>query len=270
VPRANFGVWSGEETVFVIDDNGGEGFDFRKLDVHYMWVTLEALAQIDWANARFDPAPPADRRALVSVKRTDLLVLGIRTWPQGILFSPVELNARAALYSLKLLLRRAAADLLDVDEPFENVLGLRYKKHAELFSVFKRLFSSAGFSIFEGELYAQDFGVSQVRKRIFVVGFNGKKYPNLDYEFRAGTTKRKRTVEDAIKELPKPAYFEYGLSSADIPEHPNHWCMKPRSKKFFNGYLKEGDVKGRPFRVLPWDKPSWTVRARFNPTNLAG
>ncbi len=142
---------------------------------------------------------------------------------------------------------------------FENVLGLRYKKHAELFSVFKNLFSSAGFSIFEGELDAQDFGVPQVRKRIFVVGFNEKKYPHLDYEFPAATTKRKRTVEDAIKGLPKPVYFEYGLSSADIPEHPNHWCMKPRSKKFFNGYLKEGDIKGRPFRVLPWDKPSWTV-----------
>ena len=35
--------------------------------------------------------------------------------------------------------------------------------------------------------------------------------------------------------------------------------MKPRSKKFFNGFLKEGDVKGRPFRVLEWGKPSWTV-----------
>jgi DNA (cytosine-5)-methyltransferase 1 len=142
---------------------------------------------------------------------------------------------------------------------FENVLGLRYKKHAELFVVFKKLFSSAGFSIFEGELDAQDFGVPQVRKRIFVVGFNARKYPHLEYEFPSGTAKKKRTVEDAIRDLPKPIYFEYGLLPADIPVHPNHWCMKPRSKKFFNGYLKEGDVKGRPFRVLPWDRPSWTV-----------
>jgi len=142
---------------------------------------------------------------------------------------------------------------------FENVLGLRHKRHSELFGVFKKLFSSAGFSIFEGELDAQDFGVPQVRKRIFVVGFNEEKYPNLDYEFPSGTARKKRTVEDAIRGLPKPVYFEYGLLAADIPVHPNHWCMTPRSKKFFNGYLKEGDVKGRPFRVLPWDKPSWTV-----------
>ena len=142
---------------------------------------------------------------------------------------------------------------------FENVLGLRYKKHSGLFSAFKKLFASAGFSIFEGELDAQDFGVPQVRKRLFVVGFNEKKYPGLEFEFPAGTAKVKKTVQDAIGSLPKPKYFERGLSTADIPVHPNHWCMKPRSKKFFNGYLKEGDSKGRPFRVLPWDKPSWTV-----------
>lgn len=124
VPRGNFGVWSGEETVFVINDNGGEGFNFQKLDGHDLWVTPEALAQTNWSNARLDVAVPPDRRALASVKRTDLLVLGIRSWPQGILSSPVDLNARAGLYSLGFLLRRAAADLLDVDER-ELKVGLR-------------------------------------------------------------------------------------------------------------------------------------------------
>ncbi len=142
---------------------------------------------------------------------------------------------------------------------FENVLGLRYKKHSELFGVFKKLFASAGFAIFEGVLDAQDFGVPQVRKRLFVVGFNEKKYPDLDFEFPTGAEETRRTVQDAIRTLPKPKYFEHGLLPEDIPVHPNHWCMRPRSKKFFNGYLKEGDSKGRPFRVLPWDKPSWTV-----------
>ncbi len=121
-----------------------------------MWVTPEALAQIDWANARFDAAAPADRRALASVKRTDLLVLGIRTWPQGILFSPVELNARAALYSLGFLLRRAAADLLDVDER-ELKVGLRVVRD-NLGNVTGQVFVSddlengAGYSTFLGRL----------------------------------------------------------------------------------------------------------------------
>ncbi len=43
---------------------------------------------------------------------------------------------------------------------FENVLGLKHKAHSELFSYFKGLFASAGFTTFEDELDAQDFGVN--------------------------------------------------------------------------------------------------------------
>lgn len=142
---------------------------------------------------------------------------------------------------------------------FENVLGLKHKRHMELLKVFKKLFASAGFTIFEGELDARDFGVAQVRKRLFVLGFNESKYPDLDFAFPEGNRKDTKTVRDVLKDLPKPVFFERGLRPESIPVHPNHWCMRPRSKKFLNGYLREGDIKGRPFRVLKWDRPSWTV-----------
>jgi len=142
---------------------------------------------------------------------------------------------------------------------FENVLGLKHKAHSELFSYFKELFASAGFTVFEGELDAQDFGVAQVRKRVFVVGFNNRKYRALHFEFPKGNPAQRKTVREMIGKLPPPAFFERGMRSEDVPFHPNHWCLKPKSKKFFNGFLKEGDVKGRPFRVLEWGKPSWTV-----------
>ena len=142
---------------------------------------------------------------------------------------------------------------------FENVLGLRNKMHAKLFGYFKELFASAGFTVFEDELDAQDFGVAQVRKRVFVVGFNKKKYKEVQFTFPDGNSSRRKTVGEIIAELPPPTFFERGMCSSDVPFHPNHWCMKPRSKKFFNGFLKQGDVKGRPFRVLEWGKPSWTV-----------
>ena len=35
--------------------------------------------------------------------------------------------------------------------------------------------------------------------------------------------------------------------------------MRPRSSRFSNGTLKQGEIRGRPFRVLDWDEPSWTV-----------
>lgn len=142
---------------------------------------------------------------------------------------------------------------------FENVLGLKHKKHAELFAYFKELFASAGFVTFEGELDAQDFGVPQVRKRVFVVGFNSRKYQSISFDFPTGEPSVRKTVRETIGKLPTPAFFCRGMTSEDIPFHPNHWCLKPKSKKFFNGFLKEGDVKGRPFRVLEWGKPSWTV-----------
>lgn len=142
---------------------------------------------------------------------------------------------------------------------FENVLGLKHRAHSELFSYFKDLFASAGFSIFEGELDAQDFGVAQVRKRVFVVGFNKRKYREVSFKFPKGISRKPNTVREIIGSLPFPAFFERGMTSADVPFHPNHWCLKPKSEKFFNGFLREGDMKGRPFRVLEWDKPSWTV-----------
>jgi DNA (cytosine-5)-methyltransferase 1 len=141
---------------------------------------------------------------------------------------------------------------------FENVLGLKHLRHHAVFEQFKRLFASAGFTIFEDELDAVDFGVAQVRKRVFIVGFNKDKYPNLQFSFPSGW-KHRATVRDTIGDLPPALLFQRGTLPDEIPHHPNHWCMRPRSPRFTNGTLKQGEIKGRPFRVLRWDEPSWTV-----------
>ena len=124
VARANFGIWSGQETIFVINDNAGRCFDFIKLNQGETWVTRDALTQIGINNVQINAAAGQDRRALASVKPTDVLVLGIRNWPAGIIHSPLDLNGRAALYSLGFMVRRAAADRLDIDER-ELKVGLR-------------------------------------------------------------------------------------------------------------------------------------------------
>ena len=49
-------------------------------------------------------------------------------------------------------------------------------------------------------------------------------------------------------------------SSEDaIPVHPNHWCMTPKSRRFFDGSLLEGYSSHRSFKTLAWDEPSITV-----------
>lgn len=142
---------------------------------------------------------------------------------------------------------------------FENVLGLRHKAHEVLYSGLKALLEEAGFKIFVGELDAKEFGVPQTRQRVFIVGFNKRKYPKIKFAFPLRTFIAPRTVRDVLAGLPAPTVFARGLTPETIPFHPNHWCMRPVSKRFSNGELSKSGIRGRPFRVLHWDRPSWTV-----------
>lgn len=130
-PRANFEVWSGEESVYIVNDNDGRNFTFEKLARGETWVTRDALRGIELTDAEItrslNQAIPAEVRALASVKRTDVMVVGIHSWPVGLRRSPAGdegLELRSALFSFGFLLRRAAADYLDVHE-WEIRVGLR-------------------------------------------------------------------------------------------------------------------------------------------------
>ena len=64
------------------------------------------------------------------------------------------------------------------------------------------------------------------------------------------------TVRDVLEHLPSPVFFKKKLKGHEIPFHPNHWAMNPKSPKFTNG---QHSTDGRSFKRLVWDKPSWTV-----------
>jgi hypothetical protein len=113
--------------VYVVNDNDGRLFTFEKLAQGETWATRDALASVGINNPPIDPAAGTDQRALASVKVTDVMVLGIRNWPVGVRRSPSGaggLEVRAALFSFGFLLRRAAADYLDVHE-WEIKVGVR-------------------------------------------------------------------------------------------------------------------------------------------------
>jgi len=141
---------------------------------------------------------------------------------------------------------------------FENVPGLLGKKHLHRYESFKLLFEEAGFQIHETTLDAQYYGVPQERPRILIVGINTQKHPGATWT-PPEPEKRIRTVRETIAGLPEPQYNAPGLDPDSFPVHPNHWCLVPRSGKFENGCLEEGQMIGRSFRTLSWDKPSWTV-----------
>lgn len=141
---------------------------------------------------------------------------------------------------------------------FENVPGLLGAKHLHRFESFKGCMDDAGFHISEQTLDARYFGVPQVRRRIFVVGINQQLHPGRTWTPPA-RDKNIHTVRSAIGDLPEPTMFRPGIRPHDIPYHPNHWCMNPKSDKFKSGNLSEGQSIGRSFRTLSWDKPSWAV-----------
>jgi len=141
---------------------------------------------------------------------------------------------------------------------FENVPGLLGKKHIHRYQRFKELFAQAGFKIKEALLDAQDFGVPQERPRIVIVGINQTLHPGKEWQ-PPKPNGRRRTVRDAIDGLPEPIHNARGLDPDTFPVHPNHWCLVPKSIKFSNGKLRQGEMWGRSFRSLSWDKPSWTV-----------
>lgn len=148
---------------------------------------------------------------------------------------------------------------------FENVEGLTLNRHKEEFTQFRQLFEQAGFNIFEGILNARNYGVPQDRTRVFLVGLNNTMYPDKEFVFPESISSGDLTVQDAFEAAfgehpwPEPAFYDSNLKLEDIPHHPNHWTMVPRSPKFKNGELLGSKINRRSFRVLEWDKPSWAV-----------
>jgi DNA (cytosine-5)-methyltransferase 1 len=137
---------------------------------------------------------------------------------------------------------------------FENVVGLKSKKHKRYFQKIVKALEDAGFSLFEQELDAKDFGVAQARRRVFIVGINRHFFPGIEFIFPTPPG-IKKTVRDVIGSLPAPVFFDRSLKPEDIPHHCNHWAMNHRSPKFGTA---ENDA-GRSFRRLELDQPSPTV-----------
>ncbi|MEI2638749.1 MAG: DNA cytosine methyltransferase [Microthrixaceae bacterium] len=138
---------------------------------------------------------------------------------------------------------------------FENVLGIRDAKHSETFAGILDRFRKLGLRPEVDTYSSLDFGVPQKRTRVIISGFKNQHRASM---FRPKKVPQKNlTVRDAIGGLPPPAYFTRHLEAADIPFHPNHWTMQPRSKRFSDPHGLH--AAGRSFRRLSWDAPSPTV-----------
>lgn len=140
----------------------------------------------------------------------------------------------------------------------ENVTELRSADNGRLLNDEVGRLQRNGFHVEVFELQAAAFGVPQNRNRLFVLALPEEVFSACGWIAPDGDDKRV-TVRTALSGLPEPVQFDRTLTPKDIPHHPNHWCMKPKSRRFFDGSLEAGYCTGRSFKTLAWDAPSITV-----------
>ena len=139
----------------------------------------------------------------------------------------------------------------------ENVPTIQGVRGGGILDAVSAKLEENGFLVSDAVLDAVDFHVPQRRRRLFLVAI--PKFASDSKWLAPRPVGTKRTVREAIGNLSEPKLFQRGWDRKNNPHHENHWCMAPKSPKFFDGTLVEGFVEKRSFKTLWWDQPSYTV-----------
>ena len=119
VKNTDVSILEDKEILSINDDGGAGGFDFQRASVgtgNRPKRPQEGAYTVAPQNDRYvSGSGPSYRIALLSRRRTDILLVGMTKWPEGIFASPTEVEGRAAWYSLAFFLQTAAAAILDID-----------------------------------------------------------------------------------------------------------------------------------------------------------
>ena len=140
----------------------------------------------------------------------------------------------------------------------ENVPDLAKAESGRLISREIKRLNDYGFDVCHFLVDAACHSVPQYRKRLFILALPKNALAMNRWSLPVGVDKS-TTVSDAIYGLPPPVHFSRDVQIDDIPVHPNHWCMTPKSHRFYDGSLVEGYTSHRSFKTLAWDAPSITV-----------
>jgi len=123
----NANVSSMSDRIISINDNGGRGgFDFQNASVfgRPQSGAYIVTGSIERNDPRVSGSGDTYRIALLSRRKTDILLVNIAQWSEGVFADPMTVEGRAAWYSFAFWLRIAASAYLDVD-PLELQAGFR-------------------------------------------------------------------------------------------------------------------------------------------------
>ncbi len=124
VSNTNASISAFHEDIISINDNGGEGgFDFHQT-VRVDRRHKPGAYAVATNNDNVSTSGNCYRIALLSKKRTDILLVKLNQWQNGVFADPITVEGKAAWYSFAFWLRTAASALLDVD-PQELQAGTR-------------------------------------------------------------------------------------------------------------------------------------------------
>lgn len=89
-----------------------------------------------------------------------------------------------------------------------------------------------GYTVSHQIINSADFGVPQLRQRIFIIATHGERFP---FPQRSHAPTAYRTVGEAISNLPKP------VGKGKSPKFPNHVDVTPAGDKHRISYVSEGN-----------------------------
>jgi DNA (cytosine-5)-methyltransferase 1 len=161
---------------------------------------------------------------------------------------------------------------------FENVLSIRHPSSKSLFESFLVAAKKLGYALTISELNAAEFGVPQLRKRVFVTGLRGKTAPPPPVPTHSLKEERSLYLEPAVsteaalKPFAGKAYFEKeeviaGRYADHLHEIPAGWNYKALSA--WAGHPNPSFIAETRFwhfllKLHP-EKPSWTIAASPGP-----
>lgn len=160
-----------------------------------------------------------------------------------------------SFFSLALKIHRHRGGLKFV--VMENVPEVARADQGKLLETEIARLKDAGFNVYTEIYNSKNYGVAQSRRRLILVALHKDHFD--EHWSGPPASGSVLTVRDVIGSLSEPVTFEDSKTVAEFPEHPNHWCMTPKSNKFKTNELRPGRSTGRSFKTLGWDKPSYTV-----------
>jgi DNA (cytosine-5)-methyltransferase 1 len=139
---------------------------------------------------------------------------------------------------------------------FENVPGILSLNKGEDWLLLKSKFESTGYKIYNQVLNAADFGVPQIRKRLFVIGFR----EHISFDFPRPTHRDFSQSPDLL-EYTLSEWLPAKLALENVTDLKNH-DIRPHGDRVKKRYKKvpqgSRDIVDHTHRIHP-DKPSGTV-----------